>query len=89
MRKTVKVRRLAYGWEASVTSLFGCCARRETRHLEVEKTEYFVSTESDEFTPREEGYSGEGTNGFYALGFCYTQQAASIAMIAIKWNEYC
>ena len=49
----------------SVTSLFGCCASRAASLREAEKTEYVVSTESNESTPREERYSGWGTNGVY------------------------
>ena len=42
-----------------------------------------VSTESDEYPPREEQYSGGGTHRVYDLVFAYTQQAAAMAMIAI------
>ena len=69
--KIVQIRGLAYGPETSVTSPFGCCARRTIRLFEAEKTESLVSTESDECSPREERYSGGGTNRVYYFCFLF------------------
>ena len=69
-RKNVEIRRLAYGRETSVASLFGCCARRAARLREAEKTGSLDLTQSDEPTPREERYGGGDTNGVYDLVFC-------------------
>ena len=64
-RENVEIRRLTYGRETNVTSPFGCCARRATRLRKAGKTDYLVSTESDEATPRDERYGGGGSNGVY------------------------
>ena len=76
MRKHVEIRRLAYGRETNVTSLFDCGARRATRRRKTERTDSLVSTESDEATPRDERYGGGGPHG----GVCENNFAHTAAL---------
>ena len=86
LRKHVEIRRLAYGRETNVTSLFDCCARRATRRRKTERTDSLVSTESDEATPRDERYGGGGTNGVYENNFARTAALAdSVTRVVEFW----